>query len=596
MMNIDTNSLLSPKPRQGFWRRLHDLLRQFSPSERLALYSLSVVLALSSFILLAEANGVMSTRIPAEGGMLVEGGVGVPRFINPLLATTQADLDLTALAYSGLLRLGDEGGYIPDLAQSYEITDGTTYTFHLRDGLTFHDGSPLTSADILFTIALAQNPDIKSPRRPDWEGVSITAPDERTVVFTLPHAYAPFLENATLGILPKHLWERVAPEEFPFHALNTHPTGSGPYVVRDVMLDATGAPTEYALKAFPGFTLGKPHISEITYHAYRDEASLLAAAGAGTIESFVASSPKVVPSEIQARGQFIRAPLTRIFGIFLNQNHAPILADVSARRALDAAIDKESLVEGILGGFGSPLAGPVPESILSGAVAGAASSSTASTSVATSTTETDRITVARQILVNGGWNLAAAASTSDEKSWKKGESSLSLTLATADTEELVQTANAVAEAWRAAGIPTDVRIYPLQEFNQNILRTRQYDAILFGEAVGRSLDLFPFWHSSQRNDPGLNLSLYTNAEADRALAEARAATNREEREALIRDFLLTVDKDDPAVFLYSPEIAYLVPSYLHGVRVGPVSNAAERFAGIHSWYRDTERVWDIFTQ
>ena len=137
-------------------------------------------------------------------------------------------------------------------------------------------------------------------------------------------------------------------------------------------------------------------------------------------------------------------------------------------------------------------------------------------------------------------------------------------------------------------------MYPLSEFNQTVLRPRSYDAILFGEVVGRSLDLFPFWHSSQRNDPGLNLSQYANTEADRALASARAATDRGAREAVIREFLAQIQEDRPAVFLYSPEAAYLLPANVQGVDIDPAVSTAERFAEIHTWYRDTERVWDFF--
>ena len=250
---------------QSSWRRplkrMDLLLRTFSPAERLLLYILSIALGVSAFVLLANVNQAVSTEVPTRGGSLTEGAVGTPRFINPLLAVSQTDQDLTTLVYSGLLRAGSGGDYLPDLAESVDISNnGTIYTFHMRKNLTFHDGTPLTSADVLFTVQSAQNPDIKSPRRADWEGVAVAAPDEHTVVFTLPHAYAPFRENATLGILPKHLWENVKPDEFPFSTLNTHPVGSGPYAVKNATLDTTGAPAIYTLAAFLHFALGEPNI------------------------------------------------------------------------------------------------------------------------------------------------------------------------------------------------------------------------------------------------------------------------------------------------------------------------------------------------
>src|ERR1700722_2960457 len=190
---------LSSERRVPYLLRFERILTSFSPAERFLLYALSVVLACSALILVIEASHNFSVVVPARGGTLTEGEIGPARFINPLLAVSQADEDLTQLVYSGLLRANADGTYSPDLAESYTISpDGTVYTFTLRPGAKFSNGTPVTSADVVFTVQLAQNTDIKSPQEADWEGVTVTAPDAETVVFTLPHPYAPFLQNATL--------------------------------------------------------------------------------------------------------------------------------------------------------------------------------------------------------------------------------------------------------------------------------------------------------------------------------------------------------------------------------------------------------------
>src|SRR3989344_4632334 len=156
--------------KRSLWRvgSLETLLRALRPGERLVLYGLSILLAISTLALLAGLNSAVSVTVPAPGGELVEGEVGSARFINPILTISQADEDISRLAYSGLTRTLPDGT-VPDLAESYEISeDGTTYTFTLRESATFHDGTPVTAEDVLFTIAAAQNPDIKSPRRADW--------------------------------------------------------------------------------------------------------------------------------------------------------------------------------------------------------------------------------------------------------------------------------------------------------------------------------------------------------------------------------------------------------------------------------------------
>lgn len=347
------------RPRRALYAA-EELLKTFSPGDRFIFYVLSIVLAGSAFALLAGLNAMVSSEVPSRGGSLTEGIVGTPRFANPVLAVSGPDQDVTNLVYSGLMRATDDGGFVPDLAESYSVSDdGTSYMFRIRDGASFHDGSPVTPEDVLFTVALAQNPNVKSPRRADWEGVTVSSPDPRTVIFTLPHAYAPFLENTTLGVMPKNLWSSIAPGDIPFSPLNTHPVGSGPYRVTRVQTDASGAATKMELSAFKRFALGVPHISRITLAFFPNENELLNAFQKGVVESFAAASPSrdlSFPNDYM----MLRAPLTRVFGVFFNQSHAPILADSSVRAALDAAIDRNALIQEALGGYGEAIAGPIP--------------------------------------------------------------------------------------------------------------------------------------------------------------------------------------------------------------------------------------------
>ncbi|OGG79992.1 hypothetical protein A3A39_01265 [Candidatus Kaiserbacteria bacterium RIFCSPLOWO2_01_FULL_54_13] len=563
----------------------------FSPGERLTLYVLTAVLGISALALLGSANALVSVTIPSHGGSLTEGVVGPARFINPLLALSQPDKDLTALVYSGLMRATPEGDLIPDLASQYEISeDGTTYTFTLKSNLTFHDGAPLTSEDVLFTIQRAQNPDVKSSRRADWEGVVAGAPDAQTIVFTLPHAYAPFLENTTLGILPKHLWESVSTEEFAFHPLNTHPVGSGPYRAKAPDTSAAGAVTRYELSSFSRFALGEPYIKKFTFLFFANEEALMSAFNAGRIDSLAGMPPAEVENLTRKDAYIVRAPLPRTFGIFFNQNKNPALADSAVRSALDLAIEKEHIVSEILKGYGAVLDGPIPPGVLGAVQASEPAPLRKGTRESATSSPDGNAEKARAALSRGGWSF-------DEKEqvWKKKKTALELTLATADEPTLSETAQIVATAWQAAGIKVETHVYPLSELNSVVLRPRNYDAVLFGEVVGRTLDLFAFWHSSQRNDPGLNLALYTNTKADSLLAKARATTNRREREKLYRQFAELVSKDQPAVFLYAPEFIYMVPEGLGGVKLGALTQPSERYLNVYEWYTDTERVWNIFT-
>lgn len=578
---------------------LENILPSLRPGERLLLYGLASIMALSVFAIIASINTAVSTVVPAEGGTLVGGETGPVRFINPVLMVSQPDQDLTALVYSGLMRALPKGKVIPDLASSYTTSeDGITYTFTIRDDATFHDGTPVTSADVVFTVRAAQNPEVKSPRRADWEGVEVSAPDDRTVVFKLPHPYAPFIFNSTLGILPKHLWQDTPPEEIPFSPLNTHPVGTGPYQVSKVSLDKTGAATRYELSPFKHFALSGPYLKKISLQFYPNEQAMVDAFNAREISAISGLSPAQVPSLKRSDVQVLRAPLPRVYGIFFNQNRAEVLSDASVRDALNAALDKQAIVDGVLSGYGVPLYGPIPPGVLRISSSIKAQRQAGTSSDARDTTEAlSPADKARAILQKGGWKYDEEAGVWKKKSGSgkdAAEKTLSFALSTAGEPELVATANAVAEAWRQIGVQVEVQMYSLSELQTSVIRPRQYDAILFGEVVGREGDFFAFWHSSQRNDPGLNLAMYANAKVDSYLSQARATTDENEREKLYGQFAEAVQKDSAAVFLYAPDFIYVVPREIRGIELGALTTPSERFFNVYDWYTDEKRVWNVF--
>lgn len=578
--------MVRPRP-LSYLQSAERMTRSLSPFERLTLYICTILLGISTLVLLAGANAAVSVTVPSHGGTLTEGLLSPARFVNPLIPMSQADADISALVYSGLMRALPDGSVIPDLASSYQISeDGTSYTFTIRSDATFHDGTPVTSADVLFTIQRAQHPDIKSSHRADWEGVAVAAPDERTVVFKLPRAYAPFIQNATMGILPKHLWESVTVEEFPFSPLNTHPIGSGPFMIDNVETSSTGSITRYDLKPFKDFTLGSPYLRRITFIFFPNEEDLIRAFNKGEVDAVAGISASELSTVSRDDITVKTVALPRIFGVFFNQGRSAVLADEPVRRALDQAIDKERLVQMILNGYGVSIDSPVPPHIFS-----LADASTPARGVSSSAFTEETLSAARATLERAGWKFNA-----ETNSWSSSkQQEIAFTLATADAPELIATAEAVAAAWNELGVRVNVQVFPISELNTSVIRPREYDAILFGEIVGRELDVFAFWHSSQRNDPGLNLALYTNSRADTLLSQARTATKPEDREKLYVEFADLVKDDVPAVFLYSPEFIYAVPSSLGGVSLGLLTGPAERFLSAYSWYMDTEKVWSIFT-
>jgi len=208
------------------WIKTADIaMRSFSRNERMVFAFLGTTMVLSALLIVWNMNRSFLVEVPAHGGMFTEGAIRSPGFINPLFSTSEraleVDRDLTALIYSGLLRATPNGKLILDLADYYEISpDGLTYTFTLKDNVYWHDGEPITADDIVFTIIKAQTSALKSPKRANWDGVAVEALSDRTVRFILENPYPPFLENMTMGILPKHIWESIDPAQpLEYHTL-----------------------------------------------------------------------------------------------------------------------------------------------------------------------------------------------------------------------------------------------------------------------------------------------------------------------------------------------------------------------------------------
>jgi len=579
-----------------FWRSAHtavhlhifdtaqDTVAALGRSGRALFLALVALLVISSAGLLYMLQQSLTVSSPSHGGSLSEGVVGSPRFINPVLAISDADRDLTALVYSGLLRATPQGGYAPDLANSYTVSpDGKTYTFTLRDTVTFQDGSPVTAEDIAYTVQKTQDPALKSPLRANWDGVVAEAVDKKTVRFTLKSAYAPFVENLTLGILPKARWGGVSDEEFPFSELNAFPVGSGPYKVASVSRTSSGIPSLYSLDSFKGYALGEPYLSRLYIRFYQSEGALLTALQQGEVDSASGISPgnlKDLPAE-----DIRTAPQNRIFGVFFNQNQSTILRDKAVRAALDSAINRTEMVQAVFRGYGTPLRGPVPPTLPGGSV----STESASTSAALAA-------AAQAKLLSAGWKLSGSGVLQKTSGTGKNASTVTLRfdLATANVPELRAAAEYLRETWSLLGAQVDVKIYEQGDLSQNVIRARKYDALLFGEVIGRELDLFAFWHSSQRNDPGLNIAGYANAAADRALEQLRQTDDATKRMQLAATFLGELKKDIPAVFLYAPDFVYSIPNDIAGVDLGFIETPSDRFLSVPLWHKETDRVWPVF--
>ncbi|MEK7643354.1 MAG: peptide ABC transporter substrate-binding protein [Patescibacteria group bacterium] len=557
------------------WRSAFDLL---SRQEKIAFLSFFAITWLSLMGLLVLIDSRYSTILPASGGSLTEGIIGIPSKINPLLAISDADRDLSRLIFAGLMKSNGSGGLAPELADRYEISeDGLVYTFYLKENLYWHDNKPLTTDDVAFTINLAKNPKIDSPKRANWEGVNIEVVNEHEMKFHLRKPYAPFLENTTLGILPKHVWEKVPVEEFKISDLNTNPLGAGAFKIRSLVKSDSGSITQYTLERFARYRPQAPYLDTLILSIFPTEAEATTAFTEGTIEAIANITPPT--DNLAATTREIRLP--RIFGVFFNQDSFKPLQNADLRKALELATDRDRIIREAAHGKAIATSLPIPPGTFAYA------------------SDLDRPTFdirgAQEILKKAGFEDTDGDGII-ELVTKKEKTPIHFTLATSDTPELAKAAEILKATWHEIGVDLTVQTYEIGDLEQSVIRPREYAALLFGQVVGYDPDPFAFWHASQRNDPGLNIALYANTKVNKALEDARTTTDPVKRAELYRIFQEELAKDKPAVFLYSPLYTYILPRDLRGIELSQIPLPRERFTNIENWYRNTRTRWNILVR
>ncbi len=571
-------------------------------TERVIFIVAGIVLCFSSLFITWSASEAFTVEVPKSGGTLREGVLGYPRYINPLLIYTESGKDIASLVYSGLFKLNSQGILVPDIAESYTISpDGKTYNVTIRNDVYFHDGNKLNANDVVFTVQKAQDVSLKSPETSKWQGVSVVANDQTHITFTLKNAFAPFIYNLTLGILPKHIWENADIDQFSFSSFNQEPIGSGPYRVESIARDSAGLPQSYTLTAFNKSIGQKPFITQIVFVFYQDEDALVNALKNNQVDSIADLSAETAIQNLsmfEGRGEVVNTlPEPRLFGVFFNQSSAQsnkALLDESVRKALDLTVDRKDLVDSVLFGFGKPAYTPIPENFCKECSTLASSTGTSSlTSLSDEEvlSKEDRLIEAQSILSKAGYSVVDGVL---QKKSGTDTIKVSFTLTTGSSKELQQTAKRLQESWKALGADVSIKTFEPSELSSNVIHGRKFEALLFGEVIPRSLDLYPFFHSSERLDPGINISMYSNRNVDKLLEQSRNATTSDVRIQNIQQIEEEISQDTPIIFLYVPSYIYVTPPQLKGTYTGGIAQGYERFIDIATSYIDTERVWPIF--
>lgn len=560
-------------------KRFFYLLHLFQHKERRIAALLFLIALVSGGAIALRAYNAVTVPAPKAGGSYSEGMLREPRIINPIYASANdTDRDIARLIFSGLITYTGGGSAELDLAESHTMSDGgKVHTFVLRENIRWHDGKELTSDDVVFTIGLIQNPQYQSPLRVNWLGVTAEAIDKRTVRFTLRIPYAPFLENLTVGVLPKHLWGKITPEQALLHEYNLKPIGSGPYQFKEFKQERDGTMVWYQIARNTRYYREGPYLKDITFWFFKSEPELMTALRRSTIEGTGPIS-ETAASEVTA-GKYATQPIemARIFGLFFNEKESSILADKQVRRAIAYAIDVDALARHIPSGSAVAHRSPLPHLEDSG-----------------SATSYD-INESKKILESAGWVDSNGDGIREKTVKPKGSAkatttALRLTITTSDWPDLVASADFIKEMLRGAGIDIAVQAMPVLELETSVLRPRKFEMLLFGHVYGHEPDPFAFWHSSQSKDPGLNITLYANKKVDALLEEARQTYDPLKRDQKHKEAASIIAGDLPAVFLYSQFYLYLLPADLKIPALDQIVLPADRFNEINLWHKKIRRT------
>lgn len=547
-----------------FWERVqHEALapwKENKPARRITfLWLASVILvSLLSFLQLRSLRSFYMQLAGEPGGTYTEGITGSITTINPILADSGANSDATRLVFSGLTRYNPDAKIEGDLAKSWTVSaDGRTYTFTLNPNVTWQDNQPLTSADVAFTINRIQNPDTRSPMASAWQGVQVATPDAATVIITLPVRYDAFLNSTTVGILPQHILKDTPAADLRISDFNQAPIGTGPFTVTS--FDTENGSVTLASNA--KYFRGKPMLDSIVLRVYATQAELQSAFRKHQVMGMARSANTSGSS--YGRGATVhRLTIPEEVALFMSTKSS-ILSDGTVRTAISKAVDRSDIIKSILHNQAQPLVVPALVRQLPAAAEYAIP-------------EKD-IQDAKQTLDKAGWKQTdGALRTKDGKE-------LTLSLVTAQNDDYQAVAERLTRQLKTIGVGVEVQMLDVATLQRSYIAPRNYDLLLYGLNAGADVDPYPYWHSSQAKAPGLNVSQYSSAAADKALVSARATNDPNVRQVRLKSFLDTWSADDPAVMLYTPNYLYVTEDDVQGIKDGDIVTAADRFYNVQKW-------------
>ena len=501
-----------------------------------------------------------------SGGVYVEGVIGNISTLNPLLAASEPEQAVSRLLFSSLYNYDVTGALHTDLAESMTVKDDKVYTIKLRNAV-WHDGKKLTAEDVVYTINLIKNPQVRSPLRVNWLDISARAIDDSTVEFMLPAVYAGFSHALTFPVIPKHILQSVSPSSMREADFSSNPVGSGPFAVKRVQTSESTSSTDVVrMEPNTKYYGAVSTLSRLELRAYGNESLLVKAVNSGEVSA--ASGLSLSAADNIKSKQYSTKHWLLNKGVYLLMNNrSQTLQDARVRQALRYATDTSS-IRTTVGDNVARLDTPILQSQIGQKLPAAPDYN---------------LDKAKALLKEAGW-------TYNQGQWKgKDGRPLAVAVTTSSgRDEYKKIVDALKQQWSKLGVDVQLREIDTNStttsFVQSVLQPRDYDALLYELELGADPDVFAYWHSSQASASGYNFANYSNRTVDNDLVGGRSRTNSALRAAKYIQFVNQWLNDAPAIGLYQSVGSYVLNN---GASIaeprGSLNTMNDRYADVTTW-------------
>jgi peptide/nickel transport system substrate-binding protein len=548
-----------------------------------------ITLAIVAVLLYTQQStpvpGSVIEQQPEQGGVYTEALVGSLGRLNPLLDwNNAADRDVDRLLFNGLVRFDERGMPHADLAESWGVSqDGTIYNFTIRPNAVWHDGAPVTSDDVIFTIEMMKGAGSLYPQdiKDLWGRVEVTRLNEKNLKFTLPEPYVPFIDYLTFGVVPKHLLESIPPDQMATADFNIEPVGTGPYQF-DQLIVENGQITGVVLTLSANYYGTPAYIEQVVFRYYPTSADAFAAYQQGEVFAIGQVTNDILGSVLAEPNLSLyssRMPQMGFVLFNLANPETPFMQDANFRRALMLGLNRPGIITTIMQGQAFVADSP----ILPGSWA---------YFDGVERFEYDPET-AIALLKSEGYVIPSAGG--DVRA--KDGIPLSFTLVHPDDAVHTQIAQAIQTQWGRIGVFVNLQPQPYDQLVLTTLASRAFQAALVDLNLSRTPDPdpYPFWHQAEAVG-GQNYSGWDNRAASEYLEQARVTADYSLRAKLYRNFQVVFARELPALPLYVPVYSYTVDAQVQGVQVGPLYEPSDRLNTFTRWYLLTRRALEDATQ